>query len=212
MKHLTSRHGQYQRSHWIDAVATRSPPEPWPVVGALGEESVRRLLAGSLESRGELGATRMHGEIEFHGPDGVQHGPDAAIDVWPDVVLIEVTQAVRRGLRPRPATPLPCARCSTRPSSRSSSLAPTTSYRRVRYPDTVAAPQHMCPLLLAITPRPTAGQRDTNERGSAPGRSPARGAKNATKGSSDGGTTRDPDTRPAGSRDRVSGAVMTSLV
>ena len=57
--------------------------------GALGEEHVRRLLAGSL-SRSVLAAPRLHGEIPFNGRGGRQDSSDAAIDCWPDLVLVEV--------------------------------------------------------------------------------------------------------------------------
>ena len=57
--------------------------------GALGEESVRRLLAGSFLDKGLAGA-RLHGEIEFKGVRGRQDSPDTAVESWPDLALFEV--------------------------------------------------------------------------------------------------------------------------
>ncbi len=58
--------------------------------GALGEESVRRLLAGSLNREGSAAGSRFHGEFEYQGLGGRQDSPDAALDAWPELVLFEV--------------------------------------------------------------------------------------------------------------------------
>ncbi len=69
----------------------RSQSSRWlTYAGALGEESTRRLLAGSLAEFGPLAATRFHGELEFRGPHGRQDSPDAALDAWPDMILFEI--------------------------------------------------------------------------------------------------------------------------
>lgn len=56
--------------------------------GALGEESVRRLLKATYPHDSPAG--RLHGEIEFRGLGGRQDSPDAALESFPDLALFEV--------------------------------------------------------------------------------------------------------------------------
>jgi hypothetical protein len=57
--------------------------------GALGEESVRRLLDASM-AKGRLVPTTLHGELSYAAGKGNQLSPDAAVETWPDISLLEV--------------------------------------------------------------------------------------------------------------------------
>ncbi len=73
--------------------------------GALGEESVRRLLRASLRASARAGSLRLHGEREYWVGNRRHDGPDAAVDAGHDLVLFEaysgrVSRAARASADP----------------------------------------------------------------------------------------------------------------
>jgi hypothetical protein len=59
-------------------------------MGALGEESVRRLISGSHEVALRAGTVRIHGEHRYRVGKRGHDSPDAALDFGMDLVLVEV--------------------------------------------------------------------------------------------------------------------------
>lgn len=129
--------------------------------GALGEESVRRLLFGSIPEGAHVPAY-VYGEIEFRGLGGRQDSPDAAIQSGPDLALIEVysgrfsrearasgdTEPMRKALR----------RATVGKLKEVLDRADDVLEGRLVYPDTPAAPKTIWPVIVhagdSVAPTP----------------------------------------------------------